>query len=1291
VAAVVTGFLTVPVVIVALGASPAAALSYPAGFSQVQIPTGLAGLDLTNFVFLPGTNGLMLATGKCGSIRRVDQQGANTAVSWTPHDAVNCDHDRGLLGFDLAPDFATSKRVWTLYNYLGSDGKHYGRLSRWTVDSVTLPTSLSGEVIVLDGLPSFSATVPEPPADDSHTIGTVLAAPDGTLYVGNGDSSSYGQVDPSALNAQDVTSPRGKIFHINADGSGVSTNPFFQTANPNSWQSRVFAYGFRNPFRFTLKPGTSTLYVGDVGWNDFEEIDVARGGENFGWPCWEGQLSFRNGYSALSQCTALYNSPPSNLKAPLFSWPHFSANGDASVGGAFYTASTYPADYQGAYFFGDYAGSRMWTVRTDGNDATVRAPEANGFANGVGGPVAFRPGLNGDMYYADIISSNIYRIRYAPGNRAPTAVVSADKMAGTPPLTVNFDGTGSFDLDNEPVSYAWSFGDGGTSTAAKPSHTYTTAGTFTARLTVTDQLGATGTASVTINTTNNAPVLTVTGPVAGATYSVGDQVNLTATATDPEDGPLNPVSAITFQSIIHHCPTPGNCHLHPGAITPAPPTGTPYVVTVPDHGDDSFLEIVVTATDSQGATSTKSITLPAEEHVLNVASSPAGVSIKINGTDSATNPSPKEVANSVNQLIAPTPSGNRVFQSWSGLPAGATITPGAPNQVQFTMPHSDVSIVANYDTAPVATAAATPTSGAAPLAVQFSSTGSSDPDPGDTIAYSWNFGDGSAAAAGPSPTHTYTADGSYTATLTVTDNHGAPATATVVVNVGKITIPPPGTGWQINGNATVSGSSLVLTTPVANQVGSAFWPTPVPSGSLSVSFDATIDQGSGNADGMALVLANAASASPTALGAPGGGLGFSGIPGVAITLDTYKNPTDPSANFIGVATGGSGDALTYAATATTGVPTLAGGTHHVDVAVASGTITVKIDGTQVLSPAVALPANVLVGFSGSTGGSTNRHMVTNVVATTGPASPQAVLAVSPTALSFGTVAAGASSAKTFTIANTGTAALTVNSVGSPPAPFTMTGAPAANASLGAGTAVTVTVTLAPTVAGTWSGSIPIATSAGAATVALSGSTPSPGGGTTIPPPGTGWQVNGNATVSGSSLVLTTPVANQVGSAFWPTAVATANLHATFDITIGQGTGADGAAFVIGNVAGGARPTSLGVVGGGLGFSGIPGVAVTFDTYKNGSDPSANFIGVATGGSGDVLAYATTATTGVPALRSTTHHVDVLVSSGHLRVSIDGTQVIDSTVALPASAYLGFSGSTGGLTDRHAVSNVIITV
>src|SRR5262249_40282723 len=152
-----------------------------------------------------------------------------------------------------------------------------------------------GEVVVLDQVPSFSSTGAT--CANSHTVGTVLAQPDGTLFVGNGDASSNCNVDNSALAAQDLTSPRGKILHINANGTGVSSNPFYEPGNPSSWRSRVFAYGLRNPFRFTVKPGTtSTLYIGEVGWSTYEEIDVARGGENFGWPCWEGPLSFRNGY-----------------------------------------------------------------------------------------------------------------------------------------------------------------------------------------------------------------------------------------------------------------------------------------------------------------------------------------------------------------------------------------------------------------------------------------------------------------------------------------------------------------------------------------------------------------------------------------------------------------------------------------------------------------------------------------------------------------------------------------------------------------------------------------------------------------------------------------------------------------------------------------------------------------------------------------------------------------------------------------------------------------------------------
>src|SRR3954454_12312536 len=363
--------LVAPAALVAT-ALPAAALALPAGFSVVTVPTGLTD-QLTNMAFLPDGTDTMIVLGKCELVRRVTQAGDNVAVSFTPLNTVNCESDRGLVGIELAPDFATTRQVWLSYNYTDAAGKAWGRVSRLTANSATAPTALTGEAVVLDQIPSFSSTGAT--CDNSHTVGTVLFAPDGTVFVGDGDASSYCNVDNSSLGAQDLTTPRGKIMHINRDGTGVSSNPFYDASAPTSWKSRVFAYGFRNPFRFSVKPGTnSTLYVGDVGWNTYEEIDVAKGGENFGWPCWEGPLTFRNGYDALTQCQALYANPPANLRAPLHTWNHFNAAGDAAIGGVLYQGTTYPAAYQGAYFFADYAAGRLWTMRTDGADAVVRAP-----------------------------------------------------------------------------------------------------------------------------------------------------------------------------------------------------------------------------------------------------------------------------------------------------------------------------------------------------------------------------------------------------------------------------------------------------------------------------------------------------------------------------------------------------------------------------------------------------------------------------------------------------------------------------------------------------------------------------------------------------------------------------------------------------------------------------------------------------------------------------------------------------------------------------------------------------
>jgi hypothetical protein len=198
------------------------------------------------------------------------------------------------------------------------------------------------------------------------------------------------------------------------------------------------------------------------------------------------------------------------------------------------------------------------------------------------------------------------------------------------------------------------------------------------------------------------------------------------------------------------------------------------------------------------------------------------------------------------------------------------------------------------------------------------------------------------------------------------------------------TIPAPSAGgWSINGTASLVTGGVQLTPNAQDQAGTAFWPTGVSSAKITADFDATIGGGSA-ADGLTFLLA-APATSPTAVGLKGGGLGYSGITGTAIALDTFQNPVNPSANFIGIATGWSAtnpDQLTWASTSTA-VPALRTGTHHVTVTVLNGTITVQIDGTQYLSTAVTLPGTVLVGFSGGTGGNTDTHTITNPVITIG--------------------------------------------------------------------------------------------------------------------------------------------------------------------------------------------------------------------------------------------------------------------------------------------------------------------
>jgi PKD repeat protein len=664
----------------------------------------------------------------------------------------------------------------------------------------------------------------------SHSIGSLAFGPDGALYVSGGDGASfdfadYGQdgnplnpcgdppagvsgveappsAEGGALRSQDLrtsTDPaglNGAILRVDRDtGAALPDNPLAGSADPNA--RRIIAYGLRNPFRFTVRPGTSELWVGDVGWGDWEELDRVVSPtdsvvENFGWPCYEGG-GRQPGYDGanLDICETLY-AQAGAVTDPYYTYQHSSQviagescpTGSSSVSGlAFQSLSgdPYPPEYDGALFFADHSRNCIWAMERSGG-ALPNPSNIKTFVAGAANPVDLQIGPGGDLYYVDFDGGTVRRIEFTAGEQPPTAVATATPTSGAAPLTVSFDGSGSSDPDaGDTLSYAWDLdGDGAydDSSSPNPTHTYTTAGSYTAGLKVRDSHGASGTASVAINVGNTPPTATITSPAATRTWAVGDPIEFAGSATDAQDGPL-PASALQWELILHHCPS--NCHTHSVQSWDGVGSGS---FDAPDHEYPSYLELRLTATDPGGLADTKSVRLDPRTVNLTLESSPSGLQLVLNGGSALTPFTRTVIEGSTNSLSAPSPQTRSrsalYFTSWSdGGAQSHNITASAT--AAYTAKYS----AANKP--PTAVATTTPTSGDAPLTVSFDGTRSSDPDPADILTYAWDLdGDGAYDdSSSPNPTHTYTTAGSYTAGLKVRDSHGASGTASVAINVGN--------------------------------------------------------------------------------------------------------------------------------------------------------------------------------------------------------------------------------------------------------------------------------------------------------------------------------------------------------------------------------------------------------------------------------------------------------------------------------------------------------------------------
>jgi glucose/arabinose dehydrogenase len=267
-------------------------------------------------------------------------QGSDAEIFLDLRGEVRTSGEAGLLGLAFHPGYETNGTLFTFYI---SSGQHT-IVSRWQVSSDPNAADPESEVVLIDAVqPTLF-----------HNGGQLAFGNDGYLYISMGDNRTN-------ANAQDLTTLPGSILRIDVDPDPpVPTppytippdNPFI--GSPAGARPEIYAYGFRNPWRFWHDPGTGELFVCDVGEADFEEIDLVHGGENHGWPLMEGPACFPAG---------VCDTTGRDLRLPLYSYSH--AEGRAIVGGCRYQGLRLP-ELTGVFVFADYTAGKVWGLHYDG-------------------------------------------------------------------------------------------------------------------------------------------------------------------------------------------------------------------------------------------------------------------------------------------------------------------------------------------------------------------------------------------------------------------------------------------------------------------------------------------------------------------------------------------------------------------------------------------------------------------------------------------------------------------------------------------------------------------------------------------------------------------------------------------------------------------------------------------------------------------------------------------------------------------------------------------------------------
>lgn len=493
--------------------------------------------------------------------------------------------DRGLAGIALDPDYETNHYVYFYYTSSADLLNYLVRFEAWE-DVATSPPLVLYHTYE--------------PSGWLHIGGTVQFGPDGKIYLSIGDNGN-------AENAQDLGNPHGKIIRLNKDGSVPDDNPFVNTpgALPEIW-----AYGMRNPFRFQFDRETGVLLIGDVGDFSWEEINHIVPGGNYGWPICEGMC----------------NEP--GFINPIHTYPHV-GNSSAVVAGPIYRGDMFPEEFNGRFIFGDYGQMFLKYLEIDIHDhgagVEVLVESVIDFDLDAGTVVDIKEAVDGSVYYLTIFPAGLYRTTYLTDNQIPVAIASANTNQGNPPLEVEFQGSQSYDPDGDSLTYHWNFGDGTTSIEVNPVKIYHQRGEYIAQLTVSDGIFSSKSQAIKIQV-GTPPSVTINFPEGNLAYKAGDTIEYSSSAIDEFGTPI-PVDNMTTEVVFHH-----RDHIHPFL---GPLSGIAQgSFTIPTTGEpdaDQGYEVIFTANDANGLTSSRSVRINPQTSTYTVTTQPEGLHIFLDG------------------------------------------------------------------------------------------------------------------------------------------------------------------------------------------------------------------------------------------------------------------------------------------------------------------------------------------------------------------------------------------------------------------------------------------------------------------------------------------------------------------------------------------------------------------------------------------------------------------------------------------------------------------------------------